>query len=581
MPVLLSLQDGTRPFSQPAARSAVALSVRRWRDDCTYVGVNVLAMFALAAFDSSVPGERGFAGRYRVLSTIAEGGMGVVLHAVDMDLGRHVAIKVVREELIEHEGAAERALLEARFAANIRSEHAVKVLDIGRDGQGVPYIVMEYLVGEDLSELLAIHGTLPYETAVDFVLQVCEALAEAHGSGIVHCDLKPGNLFLTTRADGEPVVKVLDFGISKEFRKGVRRSVTNPSDMVGSPHYMAPEQMLAASVDGRADIWSLGAVLYELLTGRPPFSNDTIPGVCAMVLSAEPTAPRQLNPDVPVDLERIVLRCLKKDPAERFDDVGELADALARFGGPTSSDYAVRVSRVIASARQTLPSAEPENASRSSVASVPDLMRPIRRSRPPAGGRRRFGLWWALRHGAVAALAFVTATSIAATIVAGRSSTGGVVLPAFGVSSLAQSSKSLPEVTQRSWIVDGSDASSGRSRASERDARAAPTPVHAVAVRTPVRVRAHRGLRPAPRAAPFVEPVSSVATGSKAGVLGVGGGRSGSTTEPARNAAASHPARPGSLQGGSASTARTGEPHSDHRPSDVNAWDRSEFGGRY
>jgi serine/threonine-protein kinase len=341
-----------------------------------------------ARYDEVEPGHL-LGGKYLVEAKIGEGGMGIVHRAVHVELDRRVAIKVVREELAQRNEVVRRLLLEARAAASIRSEHVARVLDIGRAANGAPYIVMEYLEGRDLCELLEQYGRLEYGTAIDLVLQACEAVGEAHARGIVHRDLKPENLFLTTRADGAPVVKVLDFGIAKSLRSHRATAITNPSATVGSPHYMAPEQMRARDpIDHRADIWSLGAILYELVTGRPPFDADTIPSVCVMVLS-EPLKPaRSLIPELPEALDEILARCLAKRPSQRFENVAELAEALAPFGSQASLDYAGRVSRVVSGVRERTPSVVPPgNAGsrreatgrelrRSPVSPYPPLVRP-------------------------------------------------------------------------------------------------------------------------------------------------------------------------------------------------------------
>lgn len=292
-------------------------------------------------------GER-IGGKYRVTGLIGEGGMGLVLSAVHEDLEREVAIKVVRRELLQNEDVIERLLAEAQIAACIRSEHVTRVLDVGRLTNGSPYLVLEKLEGRDLAGILDEGGPLDTETAVDFVLQVCDALAEAHAGGIVHRDLKPENLFFTTRPDGSPCIKVLDFGISKNLSGRDRRgTTTNPSQVMGSPYYMAPEQIRSKPVDPRSDVWALGVVLYELCTGQTPFAADSVPSVCHQVLNEEPTPPRTFAPDLAPELESIILRCLEKEPEARFANVAELALALAPLGGPEATYYAERVERVL------------------------------------------------------------------------------------------------------------------------------------------------------------------------------------------------------------------------------------------
>lgn len=300
--------------------------------------------------DSPVTEGQILAGKYRVERVLGSGGMGVVVAAWHLELEQRVAVKFLHPLALERADTAERFRREARSAAKIKSEHVARVIDIGIMEGNVPYMVMEYLDGHDVSDEMARVGMLPMEDAVDFVLQAIEALAEAHAAGIVHRDLKPANLFIATRADGSRIVKVLDFGISKSLLGGsvAELSLTRTSVLIGSPLYMSPEQMRSArDVDTRTDIWSLGVILYEMITGRPPYTGDSIPALCASLLSDVPVSMQAIRADVPMALEDVVMHCLAKDREQRFTTVGELARALAPFGSISSQLHVDRASRVL------------------------------------------------------------------------------------------------------------------------------------------------------------------------------------------------------------------------------------------
>jgi serine/threonine-protein kinase len=288
--------------------------------------------------------------KYRIERVLGQGGMGIVLAAMHLHLDERVAIKFLLPELATDPVLVARFLREGRAAIKIRSEHVVKVRDVATLPGGTPYMVMEYLHGRNLEEVLEDQGRLPADLAVDHVLQATEALAEAHALGMVHRDLKPANLFLAHRADGSPCVKVLDFGITKiiDPKSLVPFDVTKTSIVMGSPRYMSPEQMRSNRViDARADIWALGVILQELVTGVAPFDGTTMPDLVAAILQ-DPAPPlRQLRPDAPEGLEAVIKRCLEKEATARYADVAELTQALAPFGSPSAQLSADRVSRVI------------------------------------------------------------------------------------------------------------------------------------------------------------------------------------------------------------------------------------------
>jgi serine/threonine-protein kinase len=308
-------------------------------------------------------------GKYRVDRVLGSGGMGVVIAAHHLGLDQQVAIKLLLPDVLEDPEAGARFEREARAAAKIKNEHIARVMDVGTLESGSPYMVMEYLEGEDLAERLRREGRLAIDHAVELVLQTCEVLAEAHGLGIVHRDLKPANLFCLLGPEGGVSIKVLDFGISKVTGPNTSHTtITKTSTLMGSPTYMSPEQIHSARrVDARTDIWSIGVILYELLAGRLPFGGESVPEICLRVTKRSPPPLRRYRPDTPSALEAVILKCLEKDRNKRFSNVAELSVALAPFGADRVQLSVERIAQLARSGRagprSTFPSSFPEQSS--------------------------------------------------------------------------------------------------------------------------------------------------------------------------------------------------------------------------
>jgi eukaryotic-like serine/threonine-protein kinase len=291
-------------------------------------------------------------GKYRIDDVLGIGGMGIVVAAYHLKLETKVAIKFLLPAMLADEEAVARFAREARAAAKISDEYVARVLDVGALETGAPYMVMEFLDGVDLESMLRAQGPLPCEQAVEFVLQACVAVADAHGLGIVHRDLKPQNLFCVRRTDGQLSIKVLDFGISKVSTVSpMEMSVTRTSSLLGSPLYMSPEQMqFPKEVDPRSDVWGLGVILYQLLAGRVPFIGETATEICMKIATQAPPALRGFRPDAPDGIEAVILRCLEKDRVQRYRDVAELAAALLEFAPKRAHAVVERIAGIVQAA---------------------------------------------------------------------------------------------------------------------------------------------------------------------------------------------------------------------------------------
>jgi serine/threonine-protein kinase len=350
------------------------------------------------------------AGRYRVERVLGQGGMGVVVKAMHLQLFQPVAMKFLLPEVLGNQQVVQRFLREAQAAVRLKSEHVARVIDVGSLETGAPYMVLEYLEGSDLSNFP--RSQLSVGGVVDMILQACEALAEAHSLGIVHRDIKPANFFITRGNDGTPLLKVLDFGISKS-PVGVS-NLTATQSVMGTPAYMSPEQMRSSrDVDHRSDIWALGVVLYELLQGQPPFGGDTF---SSMVIKVVNDALPRITAQLPGELDQIVYRCLEKDPARRFQNVAELAQALAPYA-QTDTQAAISVQRtrsIVGLEAQRSPTDAGGNRFGKSPSTISGAAGA--RTTPPSSGKK-----WPLFAG----LGVVVVAVIAVAVVASSGGGGG------------------------------------------------------------------------------------------------------------------------------------------------------------
>ena len=370
------------------------------------------------------------AGKYRVDRVIGRGGMGMVVAATHLHLYQPVALKFLLPDLAGAPLIVERFVREARASAQLRGEHVCRVSDVGTFEGGAPYIVMELLDGSDLASALHHGGPMAVQRAADHVLQACVGVAEAHALGIVHRDLKPANLFLTTRPDGTPLIKVLDFGIAKAQNEQ-SFSLTQTNVVLGSPGYMSPEQLRSTrNADVRSDIWSIGVILYELVTGRPPFTGESVTEL-ALHIAMDPTPP--MLDGMPPGFEAVVQRCLAKDPAQRYADLAELAQALVPYAGLQGRDHAAAVARQLRVGRSGAHATGGGDAPVPAVpsyASTPTTMGAAASSmRITGAGRRRWGV-------IAGAAATVLAGAIATIVLAGGGHKATAADPSVGIAAV-------------------------------------------------------------------------------------------------------------------------------------------------
>jgi serine/threonine-protein kinase len=315
----------TDPVSRPCPQCGTAVSVQHsYCPTCGFPVGNV-----------AKPNEDKFVGRtlpggYHILDLISVGGMGRVYRAEQSVLGRTVAVKIIHPHLLSDENSALRFMTEARAASQLNHPNSIAVFDFGRTDDGQPYLVMEFLRGRDLAHVMFEDGPLSFSRIVDVLKQVLAALAEAHHLGIVHRDLKPENVVLEPMRRGGDFVKVLDFGLAKLKQDTAAPNVTSPGIVCGTPDYMSPEQGRGDAIDGRSDLYSLGVVLFQLLTGRLPFEAESPTQVVMMHLTIPVPDPRQVAPqrNIPIPLVEVVYKALAKEPDFRFRDAHEFSEAL-------------------------------------------------------------------------------------------------------------------------------------------------------------------------------------------------------------------------------------------------------------
>lgn len=411
------------------------------------------------------------AGKFRVEAIIGEGGMAFVMVATHLELDERVALKFIHSEFRKQEGVVSRFRAEARAVARMKGEHVARVMDVAATESGHPFIVMEYLDGEDLGHVIERRPLPARADAIGWIIEACEGLAEAHANGIVHRDVKPENLFLVERLGNQRIVKLLDFGISK-------LALTNGSSvsgqhvglaLIGTPSYMAPEQVRSAmNADPRSDQWSLGAVLFELLSGELPFVGDDVAEVCLNVLTSPHRPILSLVPDLEPALGAIIDRCLEKDPESRFPSVGDLALALMPYAHPRHRANVDRMIRLLSAAglTDTQPISIPPPRPTEPPASLGSLSASRARNEAPTlfatpKARRALPIPWILA-------AVLSASILGAYAVLRFRSVGAAAPIAAPSISLTVLTPSLPATTITGAIAPSGTTSASRGTASKR-----------------------------------------------------------------------------------------------------------------
>jgi len=310
-------------------------------------------------------------GKYRVERVHRRGALGLTLEALHTQLGQRVAVRLLSADPKAYPEAAARFLRGARLAVQFQNEHTARIIDVGCLESGAPYIVAELLSGSDLQRVLKVRDSLPISEAVDFMLQACEGLAEAHAHHIVHRNLKPTNLFLTRR-EGVRKVAVLDFGVSEDPLSDIAINLGSTQGASKALSYLAPEQIREpATVDARADIWALGAILHEMLTGCRLHEAQATPALLAMIAADSPVPLSHLRPDAPLELEAVILRAVAKDREARYSNIGEFAEALRPFASEEGQEAISRIAKALGRrAARSLPPPLPGGARPNAIVHV-------------------------------------------------------------------------------------------------------------------------------------------------------------------------------------------------------------------